>query len=143
MESIEKVQQFLQSLDGSIDELENKLQPIITQSLQEVIAPIEDPIERIEVYNNYSYVLVSIIYAYLKSTGTDLTNHPIMKELERVKTYNKRHKDLITEMANKESKDEEMKKSTRDFLTKTLGVKDDETAISKSNFQGVHKKFDS
>lgn len=144
---IEKIKKFIDSLDGSIDDLHLKLQPIITKSLDEVVSNVQSPVEKIELYNNYSYVLVSIIVAYLRSSGIDTTDHPIMKELDRVKLYMKRHKDLVTQ----DDTDATRLKNTKDYLLKTLGTKSvtentasgqQEPAISSANFQNTHKKFD-
>lgn len=136
-EGIEKIKKFLDSLNGSIDDLQDKLQPIIAKSLDEVVAEYESPLEKIEIYNSYSYVLISIVVAYLRSTGVDTTNHPIMKELQRVKQYMEKHKALI---AKKNSGDEA---ETKEYLQKTLGNKP-EPAISSANFKetGKHKRFE-
>lgn len=145
---IEKIKKFIDSLDGSIDDLHLKLQPIITKSLEEVVSDVQSPLEKIELYNNYSYVLISIIVAYLRSSGVDTTNHPIMKELDRVKLYMKRHKDLIT---LKDESDAATIQNTKEYLLKTLGTKavtentisgQQEPAISSSNFKNTHTRFD-
>lgn len=141
---IENIHKFLNSLDGSIDDLELKLQPIISKSLEEVVENVENPIEKIEIYNNFSYVLVSIIIAYLRSNGVDTTDHPIMKELDRVKLHMKRHKDLVSKNDDSQQVDQ-----AKQFLQQTLGNKSgtDNTltsqlpAISSTHFQNNHKRF--
>lgn len=134
MENLQSVRAFLDSLDGSIEQLEDKLHGIITKSLDEVIAPIESPIEKIEVYNNYSYVLVSIIYAYLKSSGVNTDNHPIMKELERVKVYMNRHKQM---QLQKIQHDKSTLEESKNYINKVL----EPPSISSANFQGKHKRY--
>lgn len=142
-EGIEKIQAFLQSLNGSIDDLHQKLQPIIAKSLDEVVAGYDSPLEKIEIYNSYSYVLISIIVAYLRSIGVDTTNHPIMNELKRVKQYMQKHKALLAKQ--EQSQDDELS-NTKDYLQQTLGNKP-EPAISSAHFNdneksGKHKRFE-
>lgn len=146
---IEKIKKFLDSLDGSIDDLQTKLQPIIAKSLDEVVAGYDSPLEKIEIYNSYSYVLISIIVAYLRSIGVDTNNHPIMKELQRVKQYMEKHKALITKQ---DSRQQQELSNTKEYLQSTLGNKPEnkpEPAISSAHFNdtkksstGKHTKFD-
>lgn len=148
MDNIENIKRFLESLNDSLDHLEDKLYPLITQSLDDIVKPIESPIDRIEVYNNYAYLLVSLIYSYLKSTGVSVENHPIMKELDRIKLYTKRHKDLMDNTNNDGDKDELDTKS-KEYLIKMLGksgttntVQDSGPAISTTTIKGgTHTKF--
>ncbi len=43
---------------------------------------------------NHIYVILTLT-AYLKSKGIDTTNHPIMKDLARVKSYMNRAKEAL------------------------------------------------
>ncbi|EGV60444.1 hypothetical protein PSN45_001797 [Yamadazyma tenuis] len=143
-----KIQKFLDSLDGSIDDLHTKLQPIITKSLDEVVSNVDSPIEKIEIYNSYSYVLISIVVAYLRSKGVDTAGHPVMKELDRVKSYMKRYKDLVSSQNTSQQKNLD---ETKEYLQQTLGNKSvtgntitqsmSGPAISSNSFKNTHKKF--
>lgn len=151
MENIENVKLFVQSLDNSVDQLTEKLEPILKKSLDEIVATSDSQIDRIKIYNNYSYVLISVLFSYLKTLGINTDQHPIMKELTRVKLYMKRLKDLETKMASKDTSKEDAE-AARTFIQNTLGTKingggaaitDDmaSPAISSKNFTGVHTKF--
>lgn len=151
MENIENVKQFIRSLDASTDQLSEKLEPIMKKSLEETAAIASTDIKNIRIYNNYSYVLISVIFAYLKSLGVNTDQHPIMKELTRIKMYMKRLKDFETKLETKDTSKEDAEAS-RSFIQQTLGTKINgggaaiganmtSPAISSSNFQGTHKKF--
>lgn len=151
MENIDNVNLFVQSLDNSVDQLTEKLEPILKKSLEEKIAASDSQVERIKIYNNYSYVLISILFSYLKTLGINTDQHPIMKELTRIKLYMKRYKELETKLASKDTSKEDAE-AARTFIQNTLGTKINgggaaissnmsSPAISSSNFAGVHTKF--
>lgn len=151
MENIDNVKLFVQSLDNSVDQLTEKLEPILKKSLEEKIAASDSQMERIKIYNNYSYVLISILFSYLKTLGINTDQHPIMKELTRIKLYMKRYKELEAKLASKDTSKEDAE-AARTFIQNTLGTKINgggaaisssmsSPAISSSNFAGVHTKF--
>lgn len=151
MENIDNVKLFVESLDNSVDQLTEKLEPILKKSLEEKIAASDSQMERIKIYNNYSYVLISILFSYLKTLGINTDQHPIMKELTRIKLYMKRYKELETKLASKDTSKEDAE-AARTFIQNTLGTKINgggaaissnmsSPAISSSNFAGVHTKF--
>ncbi|CAG89900.2 DEHA2F26202p [Debaryomyces hansenii CBS767] len=151
MENIDNVNLFVQSLDNSVDQLTEKLEPILKKSLEEKIAASDSQVERIKIYNNYSYVLISILFSYLKTLGINTDQHPIMKELTRIKSYMKRYKELEAKLASKDTSKEDAE-AARTFIQNTLGTKLNgggaaissnmsSPAISSSNFAGVHTKF--
>lgn len=151
MENIENVKQFIEALDVSTNKLSLKLKPILAKSLDEQVASIEDPVAKIKFYNNYLYVLVSVLFAYIKSVGIDTTSHPIVKELGRVKSYMNRLKELENKLKSKSNSTSEDALAARSFLQNTLGGKVNgggaaatqsltTPAISSGNF-GKHTKF--
>ncbi|CAK7896418.1 exosome complex protein Lrp1p [[Candida] anglica] len=151
MENIQNVKRFIQQLDSSTAGLAKKLHPVLSKPLDEQAAQCESPVAQIKLYNNYLYVLISVLYAYLKSIGTDTTQHPIMKELTRIKTYMARLKELEAKLSQKDTSEEDALKA-KSYLQHTLGGKVNgggaaqtssltTPAISSGNF-GKHTKFD-
>lgn len=139
MENIEKVRKFAQVFDESVNDFNKGVDPILRKTLDE-LATSDDALKSLKAYNTYGYILISSLYAYLKSTGTDTKDHPIMKELDRIKLYMKKAKDIESRMALKDSAD----KNSSSVLKSILG-KDTEPrspAISSSNFKGTHTKFE-
>lgn len=155
MENIETVKAFVHSLNNSVGQLDSALLPVLNRSLDELIAAnTETPVERIALYNNYLYTLISVLYSHLKAVGTKTEEHPIMKELTRIKAYMKRLKDYeALLLAEKVSRDILLEKS-KAYIENTLGLAAVngggaaqtqsllEPAISKVHFQGTHTKFD-
>ncbi|KAG7195333.1 uncharacterized protein KQ657_003861 [Scheffersomyces spartinae] len=153
MDNIENTRQFALSLQQSANVLDDKLDTILKKSLNE-ITESADPMTKIKIYNGYSYVLVSVLFAYLKSLGIKTESHPVMKDLERVKTYIKKLKLLETQQETKEEKLQKAQNEANQFLKQSLGVHSasistssatsDMTrpAISQGSFKGKHTKFE-
>lgn len=153
MDNIDNVRLFLKSLDSSVGQLEASVEPILKKSLDELVAKsagTSDQVERIKLYNNFTYVLISVLFSYLKSSGVNTDTHPIMKELARIKTYMNRLKDLEKTSVNQENDDKLNSERAKEFLQHTLGSKGtgaaaptklSSPAISSSNFTGTHTKF--
>lgn len=154
MENIENVKAFIKSLDGSIDQLSDQLKPIINKPLEELVGVnTSTPIDTIKFYSNYMYTFISIIYSYLKTIGVTVESHPVMKELNRIKAYMKRLKDLEAKLQKKDQQEEQSSEQAKKFIENTLGTNVNgggaaqptglsQPAISSGNFKGKHTKFD-
>lgn len=134
MENTQLITQFLQSLDASVDSLKPEIAQLISKSFEDRCNE-SDGLEQVQLGNGYAYTLVSLCFAYLKSQGVDTAKHPIMDDLERVKSYMKRHKQV-------ESGEPEVQVDTSVAKKFIQGVLGREPAISSSNFRGTHTKFD-
>ncbi|KAK6460629.1 hypothetical protein DFJ63DRAFT_236437 [Scheffersomyces coipomensis] len=156
MENIENIKLFIKSLDSSTAQLESSLEPILKQSLHELVArnvSNNDPIEKIKLYNDFTYTVISVLFAYIKSLGVKTDSHPIMKELGRIKQFMKRFKDLQDNVETSDTQQKEENEKAKQFLQNTLGFKNSggqavpnslsSPAISASNFKGTHTKFNS
>jgi exosome complex protein LRP1 len=75
----------LQQLTVSIDLVRDKLAPFM--DLPTIEWNKLDTIERCSMCVLMAYTLNSLYFAYLKAQGVSPLEHPIMQELERVKTY--------------------------------------------------------
>lgn len=82
MENIPTVKKHVAGLAAQVAALQNTLQPTVHGVSPETLTPME----RAEHYALLSYALNSTLFAYLKSTGVDTKSHPIMLELERIKS---------------------------------------------------------
>ncbi|PSK41588.1 hypothetical protein C7M61_001274 [Candidozyma pseudohaemuli] len=151
MENTETVRDLAQSLQSSISELETALLPIAGRSLEDLTKDCKLPKEEADVLNKYLYCTVSIAFAYLKVQGINTDGHPIMKELDRVKASMKRMKDLEAAHQKSENKEAQSKEEAAEYIQRTLGGASGgaavsnsmkSPAISSSNFQGKHTKFE-
>ncbi|ODV77526.1 exosome-associated factor Rrp47/DNA strand repair C1D [Suhomyces tanzawaensis NRRL Y-17324] len=155
MENLDNVRLYIKSLDNTVDLLQESLEPILKKSLDELIAgvPSDNHIDKIKIYNNYAYTLISLMFSYLKSVGVNTEGHPIMDELTRIKTYMKRLKDLETGAKGQEDKDKQDAEKAKEFLQNALGTRANGggaaasdgmkgPAISSVNFKGTHTRFE-
>lgn len=153
MENIDSIKALLVTLDTSVDQLDESLESITKKSLDDIAESKSNTIERIRTYNNYSYVLMSLIFSYLKTIGVSTDEHPILRELARVKSNMKRLKDLEQNKTKEESSKEQSSEQAKEFLRNALGKTANgggaayrsnmsEPAVSSSSFKGVHTKFE-
>lgn len=155
MEDITKVESYLAALDSSIDTLEDTVNPILGKDMVLITEDL-DPISRIKAYNNYLYVTISTLFAYLKSTGVKTESHPIMEELARIKKSMNKVKELEQKLQLKDTSAQDSETAKR-LIQQALGnnvngggaaapdsIK--KPAISSASFkglefQGKHTKF--
>lgn len=148
------IEAYIDSLDASIDTLSDTLKPLLGKTLQE-ITENDEPVARIKAYNNYLYVVISVLFAYLKSTGIKTETHPIMEELARVKKSMSRLKEVEQKLQKGDTSAENSARAKR-LIEQTLGnvngggaaLPDNviSPAISSASFkslqyQGKHTKF--
>ncbi|KAH3677152.1 hypothetical protein WICMUC_001907 [Wickerhamomyces mucosus] len=150
MENTELINQFIKSLNGSLDSLDGDFKQLVGQSFEDRLNIADGPLDRIKISNNYAYILTSLSFAYLKSIGIDTSKHPIMDDLNRVKSYVARLKEVENQSKNEEVKSEKDTEAAKRFINAALnsgtgnstvvkGVP--EPAISSASFKGTHTKF--
>lgn len=149
MDDSVQIGEFLESLDISVANLAAALKPVLATPLEEHIANLELPKEKIQVYHSHLYTLVSLAFASLKTQGVKTENHPIMRELQRIQGSMKKLKDIEASAAKKESEETEKQEKANEYLKQTLGTSGGQAApdsmkspaISSANFKGKHAKF--
>lgn len=146
MENSQLIKQYIQSLDHSVVELEPLINTLNGESFEDRLNQASTPQEQIKIANGYAYILTSLSFAYLKSQGVDTNRHPIMADLQRVKSYMKR----ATDMKKPQEKPVDTAAAKR-FIEAALNsgsgnstvIKGTpEPAISAQSFKGTHTKFE-
>ncbi|OGE54235.1 hypothetical protein PENARI_c006G05686 [Penicillium arizonense] len=87
---------LLEQLDDNVDDLEEVLQPLLATSLAKSSnkLPVMD---KAKLHVLITYTLESLIFSYLRLHGVDAKQHPVFRELTRVRQYFAKIKDLETE----------------------------------------------
>ncbi|KAH9932004.1 Sas10/Utp3/C1D family-domain-containing protein [Epithele typhae] len=85
-DSAEKLLTKVASLNDCLDDLEEKLQPLLAQTLPESLLPL-DTMQQVKLNVAIPYLVYDLIFIYLKTRGVDPKTHPVVAELERVKQY--------------------------------------------------------
>lgn len=134
------VKPYIKQLDKKLGELKPLVNECMTTPLDEQLLRETDELKRLKLVNNYSYVLSSLMFSYVKLLAghdSEGLNDKVMVELQRVKEYIERTKKLEQKL-NKKVSDEELKKDqVKSQIRKTL-----EPSISKKNFKNKHIKFE-
>ncbi|KAL2853905.1 Sas10/Utp3/C1D family-domain-containing protein [Aspergillus pseudoustus] len=86
---------LLEQLEDNIDELEDVLAPILGSTLVETSKKLP-VLDKAKFHVMITYALESLIFSYLRLHGVDAKEHPVFRELTRVKQYFEKIKTLET-----------------------------------------------
>ncbi|KAI0125062.1 Sas10/Utp3/C1D family protein [Xylariales sp. AK1849] len=84
----------LERLDGEIDDLEEVLQPLLG-SLSDVSSKLP-LLDKAKLYVLVTYAVESLLFSSLRLNGVDAKEHPVFKELIRVRQYFEKIKKIET-----------------------------------------------
>ncbi|KAH8102387.1 Sas10/Utp3/C1D family-domain-containing protein [Cristinia sonorae] len=98
-----KIRNKLKTLNDSLDELEEILEPLSDQTLPEILAGLE-PLQQAKLQVDIPYVVYDLIFIYLKTRGIDPKTHPVIGELDRVRQYFEKIKKAEDEPDNRKSR---------------------------------------
>ncbi|KAK6521053.1 hypothetical protein TWF506_001286 [Arthrobotrys conoides] len=92
----------LDDFEDSVDDISKTLKPLLEQNLPKhaSMLPLFD---KAKLYIITTYALETLLYTYLETSTTPTAEHPIMKELTRVRQYFQKIRDI----ESKEPKQEE------------------------------------
>ncbi|TFL06173.1 Sas10/Utp3/C1D family-domain-containing protein [Pterulicium gracile] len=76
----------LTTLSGSLDDLETQLEPLLSQSLPDILRDL-DRIQQAKLQTLLPYVIYDLVFVYLKTKGIDPRTHPVIGELDRIRGY--------------------------------------------------------
>ncbi|KAF2435612.1 hypothetical protein EJ08DRAFT_645309 [Tothia fuscella] len=82
----EEVHSLIEDLDTSIDKLEDALKPLLDVSIASTAASLP-VLERAKLYVLVTYAIESVLFSHVRLSGADAKEHPIIKELARVRQY--------------------------------------------------------
>ncbi|KAL4939050.1 Sas10/Utp3/C1D family-domain-containing protein [Aspergillus oleicola] len=87
---------LLEQLDDDVDNLEEVLMPILQNSVVENSKKLP-VLDKAKFHVVITYALESLMFSYLRLHGVKATEHPVFRELKRVKQYFDKIKELETE----------------------------------------------
>lgn len=85
MADVSDITPHLDRLDGDLDKLEDSLRPILT-NLGEVASKLP-LLDKAKLYVLATYSIETALFSALRLNGTDAKEHPVFKELARVRQY--------------------------------------------------------
>ncbi|CAG9315120.1 unnamed protein product [Blepharisma stoltei] len=84
---MEEMSKNLSSLSEALDDITNQIQPLFEhESLSQLNLQLT-PEDSLKMNTAIAYTLHSLYYILLKTQGNDLSDHPLKKEIDRVKEY--------------------------------------------------------
>lgn len=141
MEDTKKIKPYIAHLNNQIRTLEPEIKKLAAKSLDEQLLSLKDEKEKLNLSNKYAYILSSLTFAYMKVLNVkDMS--PVMAELERVKSYMGRAKQLEKKDVKEQQLNKEEQERAKKIINSVLDGRQSGPAISKVNFQGKHTKFE-
>lgn len=149
MEKNDKILNAVKLVENSISQLEKSLIPLFEKGIKRLFEPSsskEDCLTKINNLKDFVYILISIVFSYLKCSGIPTDKHEIMFEIEKLKKYtnklkanktNKSKIDLVHEK-NENSCSENVIRDETIEKNKTSKRNIISSAISSSNFKKQH-----
>ncbi len=129
----------LQHLDACLADVNDDLKEIMQTGLREQLETLQSPVERAQFVLNVAYAINSLFFGafiplgkanrtvYLRTQGHNTKDHPVMQELDRVKTYFQKLTDVSKPRPLSLDKD-----ASKRFVTAALGIRKSEKGDSKS-----------
>lgn len=77
---------LIEALDDNIDDLEDTIFPLIEVALSDTAGKLP-VLDRAKLYVLVTYAIESILFSYLRLAGINAKEHPVFRELTRVKQY--------------------------------------------------------
>ncbi|PTU21926.1 hypothetical protein P175DRAFT_0492539 [Aspergillus ochraceoroseus IBT 24754] len=87
---------LLEQLDDNVDDLEEILNPILDSTVVETSKKLP-VLDKAKFHVLVTYTLESLLFSYLRLHGVNAKEHPVFRELTRVKQYFEKIKALETE----------------------------------------------
>ncbi|KAK6503136.1 hypothetical protein TWF481_008171 [Arthrobotrys musiformis] len=93
----------LDDFEDSVDAISQTLKPLLEQNLPKhaSMLPLFD---KAKLYIITTYALETLLYSYLETSATPTADHPIMKELTRVRQYFQKIRDIESKEPKQEEK---------------------------------------
>eukprot|EP01098_Paradermamoeba_levis_P001060 TRINITY_DN11191_c0_g1_i1.p1 TRINITY_DN11191_c0_g1~~TRINITY_DN11191_c0_g1_i1.p1 ORF type:complete len:199 (-),score=59.79 TRINITY_DN11191_c0_g1_i1:115-711(-) len=89
------LQQTISSFETEISSIEKQLRPFFAVPLKDVTSQLT-PLDEAKLNVITAFAINNLFYMYLKAQGVSTTTHPVKQELERIKLYFKKIRELAT-----------------------------------------------
>ena len=135
-----EIETKLSRFDEALDSIESKVVPFLKKPVSEMV-PRLTPTENAKLNMTYSYALNALYYMLLKCQGVQPNDHPVKKDLDRVKRYMAKTLDVdkalkAKSQAQNASKSEGTSSST---TASTLAHNSKPTLKAKANTKAMTK----
>ncbi|KAI2626333.1 Sas10/Utp3/C1D family-domain-containing protein [Xylaria nigripes] len=102
------IQPTLERLDDAVDVLEDALQPLVTNMAD--VASKLPLLDKAKLYVLMTYSIESMLFSALRLNAVDAKEHPVFKELARVRQYFEKIKNIETPQDKPEKPEQTLNK---------------------------------
>jgi len=93
---------LLEQLDDEIDDLDDALGPLVQNPMSETVSKLP-LLDKAKLYVLVTYAIESTLFSYLRLNGINAREHPVFKELTRVRQYFDKIKIAETPISKREN----------------------------------------
>ena len=129
---MQNIKPYINNLKNRLQTLRPVLQQMVKESLNDKLIIMTSELDKLKLVNNYSYILNSLLFAYMKLLGCKDLDKTIMVELSRCKEYMQKAKNIQIKREKTENSNADKQTKLKSTIVTSLKQ---ETAVSKKNFQ--------
>ena len=129
---MQNIKPYINNLKNRLQTLRPVLQQMVKESLNDKLIIMTSELDKLNLVNNYSYILNSLLFAYMKLLGCKDLDKTIMVELSRCKEYMQKAKNIQIKREKTENSNADKQTKLKSTIVTSLKQ---ETAVSKKNFQ--------
>ena len=131
-QDMQNIKPYINNLKNRLQTLRPVLQQMVKESLNDKLIIMTSELDKLNLVNNYSYILNSLLFAYMKLLGCKDLDKTIMVELSRCKEYMQKAKNIQIKREKTENSNADKQTKLKSTIVASLKQ---ETAVSKKNFQ--------
>ena len=131
-QDLKNIKPYIDNLKRHLQTLRPYLQNMVKESLNDKLITMTSELDKLNLVNNYSYILNSLLFAYMKLLGCKDLDKTIMVELSRCKEYMQKAKNIKMKRDNTENINKNKQTKLKSTIVASLKQ---EPAISKKHFQ--------
>ncbi|KAF7125212.1 hypothetical protein CNMCM5793_001321 [Aspergillus hiratsukae] len=129
---------LLEQLDDNVDDLEEALKPILENPVSETSNKLP-VLDKAKFHVLVTYALESLIFSYLRLHGVNAKEHPVFRELTRVKQYFGKIQALEAEQAEPEQRTMTLDKEAAGRFIKHGLAGNDKLDMQRKEQEAKHK----
>ena len=129
---MQNIKPYINNLKNRLQTLRPVLQQMVKESLNDKLIIMTSELDKLNLVNNYSYILNSLLFAYMKLLGCKDLDKTIMVELSRCKEYMQKAKNIQIKREKTENSNADKQTKLKSTIVTSLKQ---ETAVSKRNFR--------
>lgn len=142
-EDLAKLKPYITNLKRHLIQLKPELKNLTKDSLNDKLITTINEQDKLDLVNNYSYILNSLLFAYMKLIGSKNLDQSVLIELKRCKEYMSKSTAIKNRRSQSLNSNDSKQDKLKSSIVASLNNNIVDSSISKENFipKNKHIKF--